>query len=521
MRNIKILILTIFCISLPLNIYAEECVLFVVHSKGPGCTGPSVWYANLDEYTYNPNTNQIVVTNYDYANCHYVTKYVGKIYIFQNGDVQKQSFVGYARNSGKLKNHVHGMTYIEQPDEPTQCPEPDRTCQERKGEYAGFFTIPGKYDTRVCKEQCFVSLSYKPEGLGGNIVFTAKDPDKGWETFGYGYYTGEECMEGFAETGETEPSTCNEYKQLCRNICLDNISQFQCPNDTTGQGRVCDCVGKVPPIIDLADGNGFQPDSDLDGIPNDQDPDIDGDGKPNAEDRDTDGDGIPNVSDSDNNDNGISNGGNKGWGADRGTDTGLGADPDVDGDGTSNGSDPDVDGDGLENGLDPDIDGDGLPNSADLDADGDGVPNGSDPDADGDGLLNGDDIDASGIISSDGDSDGDGVQEGEGEEEGEGDEIPKLEENPEEPKIDLKKIRDAYDKILDKAPFNTVSSLKNSVSQLSSTVRAPRFTINLGLTQIDVNFAFLSGIVSGFRSIISFFLILMTSVAIIFLYRDM
>jgi hypothetical protein len=113
--------------------------------------------------------------------------------------------------------------------------------------------------------------------------------------------------------------------------------------------RVDDCVaaGGVPLgpnvwcerglcelIADIIDPD--LPDTDGDGIPNEEDPDIDGDGIENGEDDDVDGDGIPNESDDD-----------------------------IDGDGVDNDSDDDDDGDGIDDDADDDDDADGEPDDDD------------------------------------------------------------------------------------------------------------------------------------------------------------
>lgn len=297
-----------------------------------------------------------------------------------------------------------------------------QTCEELKDTYAGEFDNVGKHIYYSCLDGCEVSIAYTPEGQGNNVCGTVKNSNDVWVTFGSGYYTGNQCGPGTGDAGEPQqPKPCSEYQEQCESMCLGQVSQYECPSDSTGEGRVCECVGEVPPLIDLGDGSGWQPDTDKDGEPNGTDNDIDNDGKSNGSDDDTDGDGKTNKNDSDNDNDGTSNGGNKGWGANRGNPTGLGADPDVDGDGNENGYDDDIDGDGISNGNDPGIDGDGVPNHLDQDADGDGIPNGEDSDADGDGVPNGDDTDSIGVTSSTGDSDGDGVNEGSGEGNGEDD----------------------------------------------------------------------------------------------------
>ncbi len=98
------------------------------------------------------------------------------------------------------------------------------------------------------------------------------------------------------------------------------------------------------------------PDTDGDGIPDNQDPDADGDGV--ADNPDADGDGIPDDQD-----------------------------PDADGDGIPDGQVPDTDGDGIPDDQDPDADGSGIPDNQDTD--GDGIPDDQDVDADGDGRPDG------------------------------------------------------------------------------------------------------------------------------------
>jgi len=136
-------------------------------------------------------------------------------------------------------------------------------------------------------------------------------------------------------------------------------------------------------------------------VTNSADPDDDGDGTTDPGDQtpngigtpgDIDGDGIPNAND-----------------------------PDIDGDGIVNVLDNDIDGDGIPNANDTDDDGDGTPDSADTtpggtgtpgDIDGDGIPNDLDPDLDGDGIANVFDNDTDGDgspNSSDTDKDGDGI----------------------------------------------------------------------------------------------------------------
>jgi len=175
--------------------------------------------------------------------------------------------------------------------------------------------------------------------------------------------------------------------------------------------------GACPPSFDEV--NVFlDPDSDGDGICDEEDLDDDNDGIPDLEegDADTDGDGILDRLDLDSDNDGI-------------PDVIEAGGTDVDGDGIIDGFE-DLDGDGLDDATaldpleNPDSDGDGVVDAHDLDADNDGTPDvieAGGTDLDGDGILDGY-VDADGDGFSDvadpteggtpldnPDSDGDGV----------------------------------------------------------------------------------------------------------------
>ena len=143
----------------------------------------------------------------------------------------------------------------------------------------------------------------------------------------------------------------------------------------------------------------FDPDSDGDGICDEDDLDDDNDGIPDLEEgvADTDGDGVIDALDLDSDNDGI-------------PDIIEAGGDDTDGDGRVDGFE-DVDGDGLDDGIavdpldNPDSDGDGIVDAHDLDSDNDGTPDvieAGGTDVDGDGILDG-------IVDADGDGFADSV----------------------------------------------------------------------------------------------------------------
>ncbi|MCB4394064.1 hypothetical protein FZZ91_02965, partial [Synechococcus sp. HB1133] len=100
-------------------------------------------------------------------------------------------------------------------------------------------------------------------------------------------------------------------------------------------------------------------------------PDTDDDGITDNNDRDDDNDGIPDDKDRDDDDDGILDEN----------------EPDTDGDGVIDDLDSDDDNDGILDDQEPDSDGDGVIDDLDGDDDNDGIPDKKDPDADGDGYL--------------------------------------------------------------------------------------------------------------------------------------
>ncbi len=202
---------------------------------------------------------------------------------------------------------------------------------------------------------------------------------------------------------------------------LDGIpDNLEGSEDADGDGipNYLDADSDGDGIIDGVEGLG---DVDGDGIPNVFDLDSDGDGIPDEVEGvvDVDGDGIPNFLDMDSDGDGIGD-------AVEGT-------VDSDGDGTPDYLDADSDNDGIADAVEGsgDADDDGIPNYLDLDSDGDGIPdevegagdtdmdgvrNFLDTDSDGDGIddeVEGtDDPDGDGIPNYlDADADGDGIRD--------------------------------------------------------------------------------------------------------------
>jgi gliding motility-associated-like protein/uncharacterized repeat protein (TIGR01451 family) len=142
----------------------------------------------------------------------------------------------------------------------------------------------------------------------------------------------------------------------------------------------------------------FDPDSDGDGICDEDDLDDDNDGIPDLEEgvADTDGDGVIDALDLDSDNDGI-------------PDIVEAGGDDTDGDGSVDGFE-DLDGDGLDDGIEadplynPDSDDDGIVDAKDLDSDNDGIPDvieAGGTDVDGDGVLDGyTDVDGDGFADS-------------------------------------------------------------------------------------------------------------------------
>ena len=345
---------------------------------------------------------------------------------------------------------------------PASCDDIPETCADRLGQVETIH-VAGLYQNGpFCVDGC---KALQADGL----TIGVDDPTLGEITVVTVEYTGQECSGTETNNLPTDPE-CTTMADYCSSICNGDLSNFTCTNDDGYVVYNCGCEEPDVPFVD--DGNGgLTPDTDSDTIPDTSDPDIDGDGDPNGSNDDTDGDGTINKDDKDVDNDGITNGGNEGWDADRGNPNGVGADPDVDGDGADNGTDPDIDGDGIDNGADPDADGDGVSNSGDLDSDGDGILDGADPDADGYGILNADDADPFGETTGDGDTDGDGDIDGDDQSQEEADQAT------------LDGIEDGtYDSTIE--GIQEQSSLTDTLSSLSS---SNPFTSELGQSGLTLS----------------------------------
>lgn len=192
------------------------------------------------------------------------------------------------------------------------------------------------YDTSGCVYECEYTYIVGGYGSTGGTSYSCT-------------YTGAEYN---GEPGEEPPENTDDFCSVRsdQGKCLD-ASDPDNQNDNGGckQGTQFGYFGSgdnMEPICAPSSGGNEQdsgkPDTDGDGIPDEDDDDIDGDGTPNADDVDENGDGKPDKSD-------------------------------IDGDGVPDSKDADIDGDGIPNGSDSDIDGDGIPNEDDLTPYGDGM----------------------------------------------------------------------------------------------------------------------------------------------------
>jgi len=294
------------------------------------------------------------------------------------------------------------------PPDPEPCPEAGTPAPDG-------LAFDGKHaNGPFCVEECVATKV--PDG--DDLALAYKDGDQ-WKTIvGDLEYTGERCDETPEdETPQNAPLDCDEFQDVCADLCgPGGVTADPC-NEETGQAD-CECGEKPPfPLVRDETTSNIEPDQDKDGIGSSVDGDVDGDGIPNENDVDVDGDGLENESDPDVDGDGISNDNDSTYFPVWGGGDGIGSDPDIDGDGIVNSSDSNMDGDGYGNDDDGDMDGDGYPNDSDPDTDGDGNPNDTDGDVDGDGTDNEDDSSTHGGTGDNGTGDGDGDGDGDGEEE--------------------------------------------------------------------------------------------------------